>query len=113
MTTIRQMQREAHENALAKGWWDGITHGDDSTVPEKLCLIHSEVSEALEDFRNSSMSDKVEANGKPFGFSSELADIVIRVMDLCGHLDIDLEAAIQKKHAFNLTRPPRHGGKRA
>jgi hypothetical protein len=34
-------------------------------------------------------------------------------MDLCGHLDIDLEAAIQKKHAFNLTRPPRHGGKRA
>lgn len=47
------------------------------------------------------------------GIPSELADVVIRVMDICEHYGIDFEAAIAEKHAYNLTRPYRRGGKRA
>lgn len=50
---------------------------------------------------------------KPEGVPSELADIVIRVADICGYYGIDLDAAITQKMAYNRTRPYRHGGKRA
>lgn len=48
---------------------------------------------------------------KPEGFPSELADVVIRVFDLCGHLDIDLEDAIRTKIKYNKSRTYKHGGK--
>ncbi len=76
-------------------------------------LIHSEVSEALEDYRTGTMYALRTDKGKPIGFPSELADIVIRVGDLCGYLGIDLESAVAEKMAFNATREHRHGGKRA
>lgn len=46
---------------------------------------------------------------KPKGFDIELADIIIRVGDLAGALDIDLDAAVQRKHAYNVGRPRKHG----
>jgi NTP pyrophosphatase (non-canonical NTP hydrolase) len=48
---------------------------------------------------------------KPIGFASELADVVIRVMDLAEAMGIDLEREILLKHEYNLTREHRHGGK--
>ena len=50
---------------------------------------------------------------KPEGFPIELADILIRVFDLAEAWDIDLEAALQEKMAYNETRAYRHGGKYA
>ena len=50
---------------------------------------------------------------KPEGIPIELADVIIRVLDLCGRYGIDIEAAIREKHAYNLTREHRHGGKKA
>ena len=56
------------------------------------------------------MDDKVpELTGE----AAELADCVIRIFDYCGAFGINLGEAIQKKHAFNITRPYRHGGKKA
>lgn len=124
--TIAELVQDSHERARRKGWWDeqrryavdGRYEGLDpdkiaATIPEKLALIHSEVSEALECYRDGDMFPFVEAeNGKPTGFPSELADIVIRVCDLAGALGIDLEGAIRRKAAYNETRPHRHGGKR-
>ncbi len=75
---------------------------DTYKVPAILALIHSEVSEALEDFRH----DRREH------FTEELADIVIRVLDLAGGLGVDLDAAIAAKLAKNRLRSFRHGGKR-
>jgi hypothetical protein len=46
---------------------------------------------------------------KPEGLVVELADAVIRCMDLCGALGLDLEEAIRAKHEYNLSRPYRHG----
>jgi NTP pyrophosphatase (non-canonical NTP hydrolase) len=49
---------------------------------------------------------------KPEGIPSEMADIVIRVLDFCYRYKIDLEAVLLEKLAFNETRGHRHGGKR-
>jgi len=51
-------------------------------------------------------------SNKPEGIPSELADIVIRVCDMCGWYGIDLEAAIKEKMEYNKNRPYKHGGKK-
>lgn len=112
--TISRMVELAHRQALKSGWWEGVEPGDESVVPEKLMLIVSEASEALEDYRNGEMGlDIIAETGKPVSFQSELADILIRVADLCAHLGVDLERAVRLKMDYNATRPYRHGGKRA
>ena len=93
---INTMAKLVHENAKAHGWWDW-----ERPIPELLCLIHSEVSEALEAYRKQDRKNMEE----------ELADIVIRVFDLALGKGIDIEKAIIDKHTFNTTRPYRHGNK--
>lgn len=106
--TITELIKQSYDTALLKGWHEG-----DLNVPEKLALIHSEVSEALEDYRSGHMELYYEDNGKPASFGVELADAVIRIADLCGRMGIDLESLINTKHEYNKTRPFRHGGKKA
>lgn len=113
--TLNGVKDLAHKNSKDKGWWDDVEPGDDSVIPEKLMLIVTEVSEAMEDYRNGNMEQQMElqhdGNGKPVGFPSELADVIIRVADLCGHLNIDITKAIEDKMEYNKTRSYRHGGK--
>lgn len=105
--TIKDLVMLAHSNALAHGFWDEEEHN----MPEKLALIHSEISEALEDYRAGKSLVMIDINekGKPEGFPTELADAVIRVADLCGHLGIDLADVILRKMKYNLSRPRKHG----
>ena len=100
-TSLAELTARAHANSRDKGFWDGSEHN----IAEKLCLIHSEVSEALEESRTG--ADPRLA----CGFASELADVVIRVMDLAGWLGIDLEKIVVEKMAYNKTRPYKHGKK--
>lgn len=111
---IHDLQVAVHQNAIDKGFYEGV----EFNVPEKLALIHSEISEALEDYR---LPDREvneiwfndDKNGQPEGFPIELADAVIRILDLAEHAGIDMQFALLTKHNFNTTRPYRHGGKRA
>lgn len=107
--SINEMVKAVHENAKSHGWWE-----DKRTFPELLCLIHSEVSEVLEEYRNNRAINEVyyKENGKPEGIPIELADIVIRVMVLCGYYRIDLAKCIIEKHKYNVMRSYRHGGKK-
>ena len=82
------IQQKVHHNAQLHGWWD-----QQRTIPELLVLIHSEVSEALEAYRNNDRAN----------YREELADILIRLLDL--------EQELILKHAANIDRPHKHGGK--
>jgi NTP pyrophosphatase (non-canonical NTP hydrolase) len=109
--TITELVAAAYANAKNKGFHDVAMN-----IPEKLMLVVSELSEALEELREGHPVHAVDycqddiAHGQPpLGFPIELADAVIRIADLCGALGIDLEAAIRMKHEFNLKRPRKHG----
>jgi NTP pyrophosphatase (non-canonical NTP hydrolase) len=107
---FKELQKEIHQCAVDHGWWSN----GNRNIPECLCLIHSEVSEALEDYRTGNMNASTDfVTTKPIGFPSELADIIIRTMDLAEALGIDLEEAVRIKKEYNKIRPYRHGGKLA
>jgi hypothetical protein len=106
---IKKWQEIVHHNAVNKDWWDAVS--ENNNIPEKIALIHSEASEALEDYRNQAMELTLGPGGKPVGFPVELADIVIRVLDLAEYLGHDLERVIALKHKYNESRAIRHGNK--
>lgn len=97
-----QVAELVEHNALNKGFW-----GKSDNIGEKIALIHSELSEALEAIRkNNPIDDKCP---EFTSFSVELADAVIRIMDLSYHYGYDISNAIVAKIRYNTTRPPMHG----
>lgn len=120
---IKELVQKAYENASRKGFWEdwerieqlenmAINISEDgekqvkidkcNAIATRLMLIVSEVSEvseALEGIRKDNIDN----------FKEELADIVIRVADLAGGLDIDLEKEIKNKMKKNKNRPYKHG----
>lgn len=105
---IRALVEAAHKNAVAKGFYPG-DGGEKVNIPEKLALIHAEISEGLEEVRSGKPHFYEGEKGKPEGLGIELADAVIRIFDLCGHLGIDLGQMILTKMTYNKTRPAKHG----
>lgn len=100
--------------AEEKGWVFGL-----NDTPEKIALMHSELSEALEAYRRREgffwniASTEVPEAMKPEGIAIELADCVIRIMHYLSTFGISLQEALELKMAYNLKRPYRHGDKKA
>ncbi len=70
-------------------------------VPEKIALCHSELSEALEGHRKGLMDNHLPHRSM---VEVELADLLIRVFDLCGYLKLDIGGAVIEKIAYNRHR---------
>jgi NTP pyrophosphatase (non-canonical NTP hydrolase) len=130
---LNELAAEIHENAKAHGWYDNAP-----TFPEVIATMHSELSEALEEYRAGKpplyyvinteqggetipairadvynpSADEEFAGEKPQGLAVELADAVMRILDTCAFMEIDIERVIRLKHEYNKSRPYRHGGKK-
>lgn len=95
-----------HGASMAAGWWTDKEGNSITLNPmcfsNKLCLVHSEISEAMEGDRKDLMDDKLPHRKMA---EVELADAVIRIMDLAGAYNMDLGGAIVEKMAYNAIRP--------
>lgn len=110
---ISELQREIVDWGIEKGW--DFTEND---IPEKLMLVVTEISEAMEEFRkaDSSYVSRVywSYDGKkPEGLMVELADAIIRILHIAGKFGVDMTEILRMKMDYNHTRDFRHGGKRA
>jgi NTP pyrophosphatase (non-canonical NTP hydrolase) len=103
---IDDMAKEIHKTALEKGFWPEKV--DDVFIAKQLLMIVSEVVEAMEAIRKDKSKHEV---------ASEMADIIIRTLDLYqglvdnGYVEEELQVAINNTANFNKTRPERHGVK--
>lgn len=92
--SINDLAKVCHAIAREKGFWD-----QERNIGEALMLIVTELAEAMEAYRKQDQEN----------FREELADTFIRLLDLCGGLDIDIEEEIARKSAKNKLRPYKHG----
>ena len=135
-TPLNQLAAEIHQNAVEHGWWE-----KERELPEILMLCVSELSEALEEYRENRVDTwkeciteqecctvvdlvnchfsyydrgecKCDYRGeKPEGVYVEMIDCMIRILDYLGHAGVDVDSMILEKMEYNKTRPYRHGGK--
>ena len=130
---LNELANEAHQIAVEHGWWS-----PEPSFGDLVSLMHSELSEALEEYRagrpmvwhgcmfpdpesqyECEMNEGCKQNRetckardkKPEGIAVELADCIIRILDWAGKEGVDMESIIKEKMAYNRTRPYRHGGK--
>lgn len=101
--TLNEWAKEIHRNAEEHGWWD-----EPREFPETVALCHSELSEALEEDRAGRDLIYIK-DGKPEGIAVEMADCMIRILDWCGHMKIDVDELMASKHVYNIGRPYKHG----
>ena len=121
MKTLNQLRDEIHEYAINKGFWD-----KEREIGTRLMLCVSELAEAMEADRKDRYADLelIEKDKEDFidfkwsfensikdTFEDELADTIIRILDLCGAKGIDIEKHIELKMKYNESREKMHGKK--
>lgn len=130
---LNEWAKAIHDNAVAHGFWDEVYN-----FGMIVALCHSELSEALEadrageplvwlrrtcgvedvtcDYLKGRECDypqpcDYQEDGKPEGAAVELIDCLIRILDWCARMGIDVEEVMRLKHGYNKTRPYKHGKK--
>jgi NTP pyrophosphatase (non-canonical NTP hydrolase) len=100
---INEVQGVCHGLAKEAGWWSDLETGEplERNKAELLCLIHSEISEAMEGVRKGLMDDKLPHRSME---EVELADAMIRILDYAGAYDLDVGGALVEKLVYNAER---------
>lgn len=123
---INALIRQAHDIAVKNGFYEyenEIKNIGNRNISEMLMLIVSELAEAQEALRRNKFNPYLpEYTNKKLNivkfkkytkdtFEDEIADTFIRLADLCGYLNIDIEKFIIAKIEYNKTREKKHGKK--
>lgn len=133
--TLNRLAGKIHKTAIEHGWWE-----TERELPEVLMLCVSELSEALEEYRDGRPNEWYMCNeifgdstpclpkdetqwrmfghtaeceyrsAKPEGIAVAMVDCIIRIFDYLAHIDID--GIMKCKMKYNASRPYRHGGKK-
>lgn len=111
---LNMLAMTCHEMSKSKGFWEGVDDLPEEiktqVMGNKISLMHSELSEALEALR---MKDFPQSKKIPEHslLAEEFADAIIRILDFCGKYGIDIGGATISKILYNSDRPHMHGKK--
>lgn len=100
---LNELARECHEDSISKGFWEGLKPIDVNIGLMKLMLVTTEVAEAAEVLRDDN------DHAWEQHLEEELADIIIRVLDLAEAYQLNIYNGVRQKMAKNLERPMMHG----
>lgn len=109
---LNQLRDELHRTAREKGWYDR-PETDDQFIARFVANTHGELSELWEAHRKGELHRPCDKDAALTNLEEEMADIIIRTLDACGRLNVDIENAVRRKHEVNQNRAYRHGGKKA
>lgn len=118
---LNNLARQINEIAKEKGFWqdmnislgllrgygvyaDTIKATKDAFIAQKITLVHAELSEAIEAMRNNKYGTK-----QGHTFENEIADAIMRLLDITAQMGIDIDAEIAWKMDYNLSRAQKHG----
>jgi NTP pyrophosphatase (non-canonical NTP hydrolase) len=116
MKTLNEIADSVHALAWEKGW-HSEEEKEDAFLERACNNLHDEISELHEAWRNNKLHEPCDKASKMCYaltcIEEEFADIIIRALDNCRKLNIDIQKAIEIKHEYNKTRTQRHGGKKS
>jgi NTP pyrophosphatase (non-canonical NTP hydrolase) len=106
--SLSEMAEDVYAVNVANGWFE-----EDRTFGDDIALITTEVGEAYDAFHNWGLTDMTSSllQSKPEGVGSELADILIRVLDTAKRRGFNLDYEYRRKLEYNKTRGYKYGGK--
>lgn len=107
--SLNELAKEIHQNAVEHGWWE-----KERSFGEIVALCHSELSEALEEFRDGHpmVWYRCMKNPNPNDRNCEMCPFGHDGTCDVPELELKVDKLLRVKHEYNKTRPYRHGGKK-
>jgi NTP pyrophosphatase (non-canonical NTP hydrolase) len=121
---LNELSQKIYQANKAKGFWD-----KERNVGEMLMLVVSELAEGLEAHREGKIIDGEAGLEEEYAlgenkdikylyekhikgsFQEEIADAIIRLLDISAGLNIDIDKHVELKLKYNATRAKMHGKK--